>query len=285
MKCARCGATVIAVGITCEGRFFCTTACCERLLVDLSRSIPLEQIEQRVRDIHEGTCPKCGGPGPVDMHMAYTAVSYVVHTRTACEGQLSCRRCGAEFQLHALLKTGLGGSWHFPWGPIFTPVQLLRNLGGMRRGPNPRRPSAALDHVARAEFGSAILARSRFGRFGEGIPPIPECRAAPHKLSRRAWAAVAALLVLDVLLVYPDWLVFAGAVAQAPGQSSNRIGAVELGTLAGPVAILLAIASFWVVARGIRSVPTLVCAGLVLASLANMLLYAMGMLFGLDLAE
>jgi hypothetical protein len=50
-------------------------------------------------------------------------------------------------------SAGLGW-WGFPWGFLFTPVQIVRNIKAMVSPPDPAEPSAKLIQVARVQLAS-----------------------------------------------------------------------------------------------------------------------------------
>ncbi len=71
--CANCGTMIVFGGKKAEGRRFCSEKCraagLEALaLARAADDIPPEIIEETTRLAHAGTCPKCGGEGPVDVH-------------------------------------------------------------------------------------------------------------------------------------------------------------------------------------------------------------------------
>ena len=55
-------------------------------------------------------------------------------------------------------RLGLGW-WGSPWGTIFTPVHVGRNITGLCWGPNSGKPSTALRDIVRLHLGAQVLQR------------------------------------------------------------------------------------------------------------------------------
>src|SRR5262245_10529728 len=91
------------------------------------------------------------GPGPVDVHSSYWVWSTLLMTRWGTSQKLGCRRCAIKSQVGNMLFSGVLGWWGFPWGFIFTPVQVGRNFVAMFTPPDPSQPSPRLLQVARLD--------------------------------------------------------------------------------------------------------------------------------------
>jgi hypothetical protein len=118
--------------------------------------IPEDEIEQHVALVHQGECPKCGGPGPVDVHSAHTIQSFIVMTRFKSTPLTCCRACARRQQMGAIASSAALGWWGFPFGVIGTPLQILRNLAAMSAGPKPDRPSAELRRLVKLTLGAEL---------------------------------------------------------------------------------------------------------------------------------
>lgn len=154
-KCASCGQMILFGGIDSGGLKFCNRKCLERAKVlSAADAVPDEAIEHLARQIHAGPCPRCNGPGPVDVHVAYWVWSALAFTRWGNWRQVCCRRCAVKGQIGRLVTTGLFGWWGFPWGIVFTPVQFGRTVIAMFSPPKPAFPSAQLWQVARVYLAS-----------------------------------------------------------------------------------------------------------------------------------
>ena len=73
-------------------------------------------------------------------------------------------------QVGNLLFSGVLGWWGFPWGLLFTPVQVGRNLIAIFTPPDPSQPSAKLLQVARVQIASKARRKARgCFKLGEGL--------------------------------------------------------------------------------------------------------------------
>jgi hypothetical protein len=156
-KCDYCGSTIVFGGKREGDLRFCNDGCRVRgQMLSLSRQLPESLVHESLWSVHQGKCPKCQGPGPVDVHVSHRVWSALLLTRWNSIPQISCRSCGIRSQLASAGFSLLLGWWGFPWGFIITPVQLGRNIFGMMKGPDPARPSAHLERALRL----SIVAKS-----------------------------------------------------------------------------------------------------------------------------
>jgi len=148
--CAYCGTTILFGGATVGELRFCNQTCAGNgaAVIAATRVAPHE-VEKEVRAVHQGNCPQCQGPGPVDVHVAHKVWSALAFTSWGSKPRLCCRSCGRKHQLGSAAFSLVLGWWGFPWGLIMTPVQVTRNLSGMFGGPNPESPSPALERIVR----------------------------------------------------------------------------------------------------------------------------------------
>jgi hypothetical protein len=123
-----------------------------------------------VEEVHRGNCPRCNGPGPLDVYKAHQVWSALVLTSWSSRPALSCKSCGTKRQIGALLFSGLFGWWGFPWGLVMTPVQIARNIAEMAGGPKAGSPSALLEKFVRLQAG-ARLAQARTASLPRCVPP------------------------------------------------------------------------------------------------------------------
>jgi hypothetical protein len=124
--------------------------------VSLADEVPEELLEKYLKEIHEGSCPMCGGPGPVDVRLAHYVWSILVLTSDYCQQEVCCRGCGIRLTLTALLFSSLFGWWGFPYGFIMTPVQIVRNLWALITPPDASRPSDLLREFARMQVAGQV---------------------------------------------------------------------------------------------------------------------------------
>ena len=157
--CDYCG-TRILIGGKREGDLrFCNEECrAGGILLAVSRRVPDFTVNEQLWKLHQGRCPRCGGPGPVDVHSSHRVWSAIVLTSWSNRPHISCSRCGMAVKLKDSLVSLVFGWWGFPWGPIMTVVQVFRNLSGMLRERDDARPSAQLEKLVRLRLAGEILA-------------------------------------------------------------------------------------------------------------------------------
>lgn len=156
-KCAYCNSTILLGGVTKGDQRYCNNKCYqEGFLLSASQQIPAEVFNREIERVHQGLCPKCGGSGPVDVHTSHHVFSLVVLTRWSSSPKLCCRSCGVKSQLGGLGLSLLVGWWGFPWGLIFTPVQITRNLVGIFSPPNPAQPSPQLQKIVKLHIAKQL---------------------------------------------------------------------------------------------------------------------------------
>ena len=139
----------------------------------VARQVPPEFLQQQVRSLHQGACPRCGGPGPVGLHNNFRVWSILVLTSWSNRPQVCCRRCATRLQLGGALFSGVFGWWGFPWGIILTPIMVGRNLGGIFGGPKPGCPSAGLERIVRLSLAARLAQQNAVDR----PPPLPQAGA------------------------------------------------------------------------------------------------------------
>jgi hypothetical protein len=149
--CAYCGETIVFGGVKAGELRFCNGKCFDKArMLAAAAPVPEEAVADLARQIHSGPCPRCQGPGPVDVHMAYWVWSALAFTRWGNRQQVSCRGCAAKSQASRLALSAVFGWWGFPWGVFITPVQVCRTAMALAAPPSRAEPSARLRQVARA---------------------------------------------------------------------------------------------------------------------------------------
>lgn len=158
--CAYCGSTIIMGGER-DGNFrFCNKTCHENAYVlRAAEHVPADVIETQTQEIFSGQCPRCQGRGPVEVHKIHRVWSALILTHWSSTPQVCCRSCATRGQLGGILFSLLLGWWGFPWGIIFTPVQVGRNIIGLCWGPDSGKPSTALRDIVRVHLGQQVLQR------------------------------------------------------------------------------------------------------------------------------
>lgn len=149
-QCDACGTMILFGGVREGQRRYCNENChLKGFLGAVGDQFPQGLLAKAVKEVHEWDCPKCGGPGPVDVHTSHTIWSAIVLTSFQSKPAVCCRNCGVKAMLGGLAFSGVLGWWGFPFGLIMTPVQIFRNLAGLVSAPDPFRPSAKLEDTIR----------------------------------------------------------------------------------------------------------------------------------------
>jgi hypothetical protein len=157
-RCAGCGSTIVFGGVT-QGEYrYCKPQCVQmHYLATVAEGLPVEDVMAAVQSVHQGSCPSCQGPGPVDFRSSHFVWSIVLLTRRSSKKVLCCKRCGNRDALTASLGSFFLGWWGFPWGVIYTPMQIIRNISEMSGGPDPTRPSNDLITAVRIDMARHVL--------------------------------------------------------------------------------------------------------------------------------
>ena len=157
-RCAYCNTTILFWGKK-DGEFrFCNSECQKKgALAQAASSLPAVEVLRYVATVHRGACPRCSGPGPVDVHTSYRVWSALVMTSWASRPTLCCKSCGTKRKLGDAVFSLLLGWWGFPWGVLITPMQLARNLIALARTPDPAAPSEGMEKLLRLGMAAEVL--------------------------------------------------------------------------------------------------------------------------------
>lgn len=159
--CSFCGTTILFGGKRNGDLRFCNETCHRNGYVAVSaQQMPDDIVSQHVWSVHQGSCPKCGGAGPVDVHTSHRVWSAVALTSWNSRPHVVCKSCGTKAQVADTVFCLALGWWGFPWGLVMTPVQIVRNLAGIFAS-EPTAPSPQLERVVRLHIAShAMQARA-----------------------------------------------------------------------------------------------------------------------------
>ncbi len=147
--CDNCGTTILFGSVKDGDLRFCNATCQSNgHLLSAAARVPEDAARELARQMHQGNCPRCQGPGPVDVHTAYWVWSALAFTRWGSQQQVSCRGCAVKTQAGKLALSSVLGWWGFPWGLVFTPVQVARNVMAIIVPPDHTEPSAKLIKMA-----------------------------------------------------------------------------------------------------------------------------------------
>ncbi len=155
--CDACGSIMFG-GVRDGERRYCNEECRQRgAYVALADQMPEQILDSYVKQTHEGDCPKCQGPGPVDVHISHSVWSALIITHWGSHPEVCCQSCGTKAKLvNSLFSLALGW-WGFPWGLIATPIQIARNLGGLFSTPDPTTPSPKLREVVKLHLAASAV--------------------------------------------------------------------------------------------------------------------------------
>lgn len=156
-SCSYCNGIILFGGRRYGEDRFCNERCANAgIAIAKSRSLSPAVITEFIQRVWHSPCPKCNGPGPVDVHTSHTVFSALIVTSWRSSPEVSCKSCGTKRQAKAAAFSLVAGWWGFPWGLIVTPIQVSRNVIGMLGGPGRDQPSPKLEKIARLTLGSRI---------------------------------------------------------------------------------------------------------------------------------
>jgi hypothetical protein len=158
--CASCGSTILFGGVQDGQDRYCNATCsAEAALLRVSDAVSPDDVERTVRQVFDGPCPRCAGPGPVELHVSYRIWSALVMTQWRSIATVGCERCGRRARLGSLAFSLVLGWWGAPWGVLMTPVMVVRNLLGFRRSGGLNQPSEALRRSVRLGLAETLVAQ------------------------------------------------------------------------------------------------------------------------------
>src|SRR6185312_9761288 len=127
--CAGCGTTILFGGSRQGDLRFCNDKCRGAGVVRAAAaSVPDAVVAPRVWEIRNGRCPVCCGP------------------------------CATRARVKDALFSLAFGWWGFPWGLIWTPMQIGKNVMAIVRAEDAATPSQALVEVVRLQMAAAAAA-------------------------------------------------------------------------------------------------------------------------------
>ena len=162
-KCAVCGTTILFGPVRSGEHVYCGYECRDKGQFEQQTAIVPDEIAVAMAmKINMGDCPKCGGPGPVDVQYAYTVWSVFVLMSCKSNPEVSCVSCGRKAKFGAILFSFGLGWWGLPFGFIITPIQILRNFFGMFGGPVHGNPSPDLQPIAKLMLADEVRQRDSY---------------------------------------------------------------------------------------------------------------------------
>jgi hypothetical protein len=162
--CSYCNETYWFGGIKDGNRHFCNEDCqAYGQLIDIAEQIPADTVANYIHSMRDGNCPVCGGPGPIEVYTSYRVWSALLLTNWSNRPRISCKKCATKAQLGGLAFSSVLGWWGFPWGLIMTPVQIIRNIGGMLSSKDTRAPSPQLVKLLKINLAANVLNQQQRG--------------------------------------------------------------------------------------------------------------------------
>lgn len=161
-RCHACNFWMPLGGVHEGGHFYCCDDCArDGPVFPLSRQLPEADVRLKALVLHAGPCAYCGERGPIELRPSYRVWSFVVLTHWRTRYLIACRRCALKAQLRGIVSSALLGWWALPFGPLVTPIQILRNVVAMLVVPDPQAPSPGLKRQASLQLAQERLARDR----------------------------------------------------------------------------------------------------------------------------
>jgi hypothetical protein len=163
-RCNQCGNTIVFGGVREGQRRYCGKPCRDK---DVTRTtldeIPLGFAAEKAWTVFDGSCPQCGGRGPIDVHRTYTVWSAAVLTQHNEKQVIGCASCGNKARLKAMLFCALFGWWGH--GFFLAPVQIARNMYGLMTAGEATEPSTALVAAVREQLAEQLAAEDAATRW------------------------------------------------------------------------------------------------------------------------
>lgn len=148
---------------------YCNEDChLEGQLEEYAMQLPDDIVLDAVKAVYEGSCPTCLGAGQVDIRTSYRIWSSVFVSRWYECHELCCPECGRRNKRRDLLFSSLLGWWGLPFGVFVTPVQIWRNVRGLKNEGASARPSPALERHTRHELAKTAI-RAGKNRISRGL--------------------------------------------------------------------------------------------------------------------
>jgi hypothetical protein len=176
--CHTCDAIILFGGVMRDGHRYCGRRCAEE--AELGRAvemIPEDVAEHEALRVRKDPCPLCGRPETdVDLRASYRVTGFLLHTSVSTRRQICCRICGTREAAKAVAYTMIFGWWGFPWGPLLTPLNVVRNLFAMIPRFRHRRAHPDFVEAVRLDIAAGVLAQGQ-------LPPV-ERLPPPSSLGR-----------------------------------------------------------------------------------------------------
>src|SRR5262245_52708936 len=98
--CSYCSTSFLWGGIKDGNLRFCNDRCHHAgALLRIADGVPADILQQHIAAVHRGPCPRCKGPGPIEVHNSYRVWSAFVLTSWRTQPHICCRSCATRRQL------------------------------------------------------------------------------------------------------------------------------------------------------------------------------------------
>ena len=154
INCDYCGSSILFGGINENNLHFCNKECYTKgSFLLLTYEISDDLVNEKVNKTYHGR----GLNAMVMGLLMFIRHIILIITSWCNQPQICCRSCEIKSQLSYIIFSFLCGWWGVPWGFIYTPVQIVRNIMGIVRGPNKLTPSAELEKLIRINIASDFI--------------------------------------------------------------------------------------------------------------------------------
>ena len=160
--CSYCEAHYWFGGVKNNGRHFCNEECqYNGALLGIADQLPPDMVNDYIASMRQTDCPKCGGPGPIEVHTSYRVYSVLVMTSWSNRPRICCKKCATKAQIGDLAFSSVLGWWGFPWGFLMTPVQIGRNVVGLLSNPATGKPSPLFVKMLKLNLAQNLVAQEQ----------------------------------------------------------------------------------------------------------------------------
>lgn len=146
-NCGFCNAKILFGGVQWSAWTCCDESCVTKLKQGLARELlgPAD-IEGETGKLHAGSCPRCGGGGPVDVYGTRKVTGMILAVSWSAEKHICCARCAKKERWKAALHC-LALGWWSPKACVTNIFYLPFNcISALATQPS-RRPSKALEEA------------------------------------------------------------------------------------------------------------------------------------------
>lgn len=174
-KCSYCNTLILFGGIKDDDLRFCNEKCAEAgYVLTVAAQVPDELVDKTADEVLHGDCPKCDGPGPVEVHTSHTIWSALIMTSYSSHPEICCSTCGTKKRLYGIVYSFFLGWWGVPWGIAGTPIQIGRNLWGLILGVSPDKSYEAMQKIVRVGLATQYLEQEAAQQAAEGVAVLEE---------------------------------------------------------------------------------------------------------------